>query len=242
MNQKNDDWAVFELFIANEKEYPNIRGTWIKFPVSADYLCKACQRIGIDIDENGLSKDQYFVAYHKMKDSKIPVKFVGDKPDLNEINYLAKLLKKLDEHETKKLQAAMDILEINDIPDVINYIQNKDSFSLFPFHIYEEDLGDLDKNILHLGIVAFHESCDIVPDYLYESFGVYLSSFVDYQGIGERIYETSANPVFTQQGFVSYQDSYQRTYESPQDIPDIYKLFKTENEIEQQVDDDSLSI
>ncbi len=184
-----------------------IVGEWINFPIKHEAFQEVLERIGIN--EN--YEEWFFSDYDTNLSGLYGV--LGEHANVDEINYLAGLLREMDSYDYEKFYAMvedeMDLPQTG-LPGLINLTFNIDKYDLNPNVFDEEDLGR----------------------YIIQDSGEYdswrledLLDYIDYEAFG-RDRSINDGGSFTERGYVvdnrsNWHEIYEGTMES---IPKEYRL------------------
>lgn len=201
---------MFEAYVTNLGLYPEYgveAGEPLRFPATEEEVQSLFSRIGID----GERYSEYFITSY---DSDINglCDCLGEYERLDELNYLAHLLKMVHEQgEMEKLEAVIAFGEHTDsVPDLINLTQNLDGYSFYSGIEDEEALGRYFAE--DLGAIN-------IPDHIQDYF--------DYEAYGRDINLNSSGD-FVQGGYVlSYREPFREFYTGREDIPEEYQISDT---------------
>lgn len=197
---------MIEAYVCNLGKYNEgvLAGEPLRLPATADSIGSLLSRIGVD----GKRYEEIIIMNYKT-----PVKglssLLGEYEGIDELNYLAALLKGLDKDgQLDKFEAALALGEHTDsVKDLINLTQNLDCYDLYPEVKNEEDLGYCLINETGLPIPAE------------------IKGYFDYEAYGR---DCAMNEIgeFTSRGFIcSNGDGFSQFYSEPEDIPEKYRIF-----------------
>lgn len=201
---------MFEAYVTNLGLYPEYgveAGEPLRFPATEEEVQALFSRIGID----GELYSEYFITSY---DSDINglCGCLGEYDRLDELNYLAHLLKEIQEQgEMEKFEAVVAFGEHTDsVADLINLTQNLDRYSFYSGIEDEETLG----RYLAEDIGAID-----IPDHIKDYF--------DYEAYGRDINLNSSGD-FVPGGYVlSYREPFREFYAGREDIPEEYRISDT---------------
>ena len=200
---------MIEAFITNLGKYNegHLCGEDLKFPATTEDVQKLLAKIGVD----GVLYEEFFITNYSLDVSISELhSSLGEHENLDELNYLAALLKELDEGELEKFGAMVEYGEhTGSVKDLINLAQNLDNYDYFPGVQSEEDLGYY--MIDELGALE-------IPDHL--------ASYFDYEAYGRDI-SLGNSGTFTNEGYIEEcYGSFPEHYAGREDLPDEHKIFK----------------
>ena len=198
---------VFSILLHNRQRYKQGKeGLWFSLPTTTEKLQAALREIGISADN-----PQDFFLYGYRSPQERPVKLPRDlvlSADVDELNFLAARLEKLDAAELAELNAALTSpqSDFHSIGQIIDYPDNVDYFVHLPDVTCTGQLGDYYLN--RSGMVDMPEEWKA---------GIFLPRF------GLHIANTE-HGVFTDYGYlVKSGDEWQRVHEG-QPVPEEYRV------------------
>ena len=198
---------VFSILLHNRQLYEQGKeGLWLSLPTTTEKLQAALREIGISTDN-----PQDFFLYDYRSPQERPVKLPRDlvlSADVDELNFLAARLEKLDAAELAELNAALTSpqSDFHSIGQIIDYPDNVDFYVHLPDVTGTGQLGDYYLN--RSGMVDMPEEWKA---------GIFLSRF------GLHIANTE-HGVFTDYGYlVKSGDEWQRVHEG-QPVPEEYRV------------------
>ena len=198
---------VFSILLHNRQRYKQGKeGLWFSLPTTTEKLQAALREIGISADN-----PQDFFLYGYRSPQERPVKLPRDlvlSADVDELNFLAARLEKLDAAELAELNAALTSpqSDFHSIGQIIDYPDNVDYFVHLPDVTGTGQLGDYYLN--RSGMVDMPEEWKA---------GIFLPRF------GLHIANTE-HGVFTDYGYlVKSGDEWQRVHEG-QPVPEEYRV------------------
>ena len=198
---------VFSILLHNRQRYKQAKeGLWFSLPTTTEKLQAALREIGISADN-----PQDFFLYGYRSPQERPVKLPRDlvlSADVDELNFLAARLEKLDAAELAELNAALTSpqSDFHSIGQIIDYPDNVDYFVHLPDVTGTGQLGDYYLN--RSGMVDMPEEWKA---------GIFLPRF------GLHIANTE-HGVFTDYGYlVKSGDEWQRVHEG-QPVPEEYRV------------------
>ena len=198
---------VFSILLHNRQLYEQGKeGLWLSLPTTTEKLQAALREIGISTDN-----PQDFFLYDYRSPQERPIKLPRDlvlSADVDELNFLAARLEKLDAAELSELNAALTSpqSDFHSIGQIIDYPDNVDFYVHLPDVTGTGQLGDYYLN--RSGMVDMPEEWKA---------GIFLPRF------GLHIANTE-HGVFTDYGYlVKSGDEWQRVHEG-QPVPEEYRV------------------
>ena len=188
---------MIEAFVTNMKKYSEGQslGEWLKLPATKNELKTLLQNIGVD----GNVHKNVFITDYRHQIEKLEGRF-QEHENIDELNYLATILKNMDERTLNKFEAILEYgFYSKDTKDLINLTKNMDCYD------YELDITNHEQLGKH-----YMDNMEIkrTPNTDYETYG--------------RDQANAENGVFTKDGYVTenknpfiehYKGQYQLTKE-----------------------------
>ena len=198
---------VFSVLLHNRQRYEQGKeGLWFSLPTTTEKLQAALREIGISTDN-----PQGFFLYGYRSPQKRPIKLPRDmvlSAGMDELNFLAARLKKLDAAELTELNAALTSpqSDFHNIGQIIDYPENVDFYVHLPDVTSTGQLGDYYLN--RSGMVDMPEEWK--AGILLPRFGLHIAN--------------TEHGVFTDYGYlVKSGDEWQRVHEG-QPVPEQYRV------------------
>lgn len=198
---------VFSILLHNRQRYEQGKeGLWLSLPTTTEKLQEALREIGVSADN-----PQDFFLYDYRSPQERPIKLPRDlvlSANMDELNFLAARLEKLDAAELSELNAALTSpqSDFHSIGQIIDYPDNVDFYVHLPDVKGTGQLGDYYLN--RSGMVDMPEEWKA---------GIFLPRF------GLHIANTE-HGVFTDYGYlVKSGDEWQRVHEG-QPVPEEYRV------------------
>ena len=198
---------VFSILLHNRQRYEQGKeGLWFSLPTTTEKLQEALREIGISADN-----PQDFFLYDYRSPQERPIKLPRDlvlSADVDELNFLAARLEKLDATELTELNAALTSpqSDFHNIGQIIDYPENVDFYVHLPDVTSTGQLGDYYLN--RSGMVDMPEEWK--AGILLPRFGLHIAN--------------TEHGVFTDYGYlVKSGDEWQRVHEG-QPVPEEYRV------------------
>ena len=198
---------VFSVLLHNRQRYEQGKeGLWFSLPTTTEKLQAALREIGISADN-----PQDFFLYGYRSPQKRPIKLPRDmvlSAGMDELNFLAARLEKLDTTELTELNAALTSpqSDFHNIGQIIDYPENVDFYVHLPDVTSTGQLGDYYLN--RSGMVDMPEEWK--AGILLPRFGLHIAN--------------TEHGVFTDYGYlVKSGDEWQRVHEG-QPVPEEYRV------------------
>lgn len=199
---------MIDAWIGNLGKYNEgeLVGEWVSFPTDSKTMEEVFEKIGINEEY-----EEFFIADYDLADTPSLSSVLGEYPSLEELNYLALTLEKLEQDDLEKFEVCIDsgVASVSSVADAINLAENMDCYVL------NSDIEDK----YDLGYYYVHE----IGGYDVESMGA-LSNYIDYEAFGRDIaYEQIGE--FTSLGYIEEVDRITEYYHDQDDILDEDRLF-----------------
>lgn len=161
--KKKGRCRMLEIFLTNLGKYNEgeLVGKWVVLPCEGDELETEMRSIGID----GVQYEEWFITDTESNIDGLS-DLIGEYCSIDTLNELAHVLDGLDNWEMDKVKAIIDA-ERPDLEDLLQKLDDLDSYDLFSSVHNEEDLGYF--YIDECGALEIPEN--IQPYFDYESFG-----------------------------------------------------------------------
>ena len=198
----------FAAFITNLSAYVSgsLIGEWVKFPTTPEHIQKVFDRIGVS------AGNEWFITDYDCNVNGIH-EILGEHEDLDELNYFASNLLKMDEIQFEIFQNAMEMEHLGSVKDLIN-LANEDNlknYVCYPEVCEYSDLGRL--------YICELEAME-VPDYLID--------YIDFEAFGRDVH-FNGRGAFTNAGYVSRgSDDFKELYHgNDEEIPEEYRVYSS---------------
>ena len=198
---------VFSVLLHNRQRYEQGKeGLWFSLPTTTEKLQAALREIGISSD----NPQDFFLYYYRSPQAR-PIKLPRDmvlSAGMDELNFLAARLEKLNAAELMELNAALTSpqSDFHNIGQIIDYPENVDFYVHLPDVTGTGQLGDYYLN--HSGMVDMPEEWK--AGILLPRFGLHIAN--------------TEQGVFTDYGYlVKSGDEWQRVHEG-QPVPEEYRV------------------
>lgn len=203
MEQGKNEFTC-EIFLTNLGKYVegSLEGEWVKLPIGKDEMQEVYRKIGID----GERYSEVFITDYDFSINEIPI---GEYANISELNYLADILKGMDDYDRSRFENAL-ILEggCAEVADLINLTENLDCYEFFEGITCDREYGDY----------LVYE-CDIFDGKIPAE----LQMYIDTEALGR---DTAINDggYYSSKGYIiRNQNTYQEIYTGEQ-LPDKYKI------------------
>ena len=196
---------MLKAYVTNLGKYNEgeLCGEYLELPAKKEDLQALFARISID----GVLYEEYFITDY---DTDIVglCRHMGEYESLDELNYFANMLAKLDEGELVKFEAAIEYGEYtSDVQQLINLVQNLDCYNFNPDVTNEEELG-----------IFYADMMELPP--IPES----LENYIDFEAYG-RDMSINDGGVFTKNGYIKESGDRFIEHYTGQHVPDDYRIF-----------------
>ena len=126
-----------KIYITNLGKYVEgyLIGKWVKLPVADDVLEKVLGAIGIDE-----YYEEYFITDYETEIVGVG-NSIGEYSSLAELNRLAERLEDLCQSDADKLEAVLEYTSCRSVTELLELIDELDSFELLPAVDDDKDLG-----------------------------------------------------------------------------------------------------
>lgn len=195
---------MISAYIGNLGKYNEgiIAAEPLRFPASTEEVQAVLSRIGVD----GIRYEEIFIPDYETDVAGLRNR-LGEGESIDELNYLASLLDKMDSGQMAKFEAAISLGEYaGSVKDLINLTQNLDCYEFYPEVQNEEELGRY--LIDECGALDVPEN---IKDYFdYEAYGrdMFLNTTSDFAAGG--YIENNESP------FIEHYDG---------EVPEEYQIF-----------------
>ncbi len=150
------------IYLTNLHKYNNgiLCGEWVKLPVSEDKLESVLRRIGIN-----KFCSEYFITDYETLLSNL---HISEYASINDLNELAERIEGLADHDYEKLAAVLECESSMSIAEILEIIDDLDSFDLLADVEDDEALGEYYADV---GCI-FHNIPDSIQRYFdFEAYG-----------------------------------------------------------------------
>jgi len=179
-------------------------GEFLKLPATTEEVQALFSRIKVD----GVMYEEVFITDYKTEISGLN-KCLGEYENLDELNYLASLLKDMDEWDIQKFEAAIAHgEESGSIQELINLTQSLDCFEYYPDVKDYDDLGRY-----------------LIEELDYEQIPEHLTDYFDYEGYAEAYVINEGGIFMKDGGFVFRNNMDIEEIYNGRNIPEEYKVF-----------------
>ena len=167
-----------QIFLTNLGKYNEgcLMGEWGKLPVPEDKLEAVLHRIGINDQYS-----EYFISDYESLFSNL---YISEYASIAEVNELAERIEGLADQDYDKLAAVLECESSMSIAEMLEVIDELDSFDLIADISTEEDLGEYYLEDIFYG----------VPDTVLR--------YIDTQRLGRDIHLENGNGTFTSYGYL----------------------------------------
>nr|DAT55582.1 MAG TPA: antirestriction protein [Caudoviricetes sp.] len=216
----NKDYP-FAVYVTNLGEYNEgmLVGEWVHLPATTKEMKDVFKRIGIgQRDDFGCPYEEWFITdYDCYVDGLYDL--LGEYANLDELNYLAARLDEMSDYDFELFEAVVEVGDCgNSVKDLINLIDNLDSYMVFSNVTNDYDLG----------YYYIEESGCYSTDKL----GT-LARYIDYESFGRDV-RFEEGGCFTSAGYILHDgSSFTEYYEGVEDIPDEYRVLNFEEDEEE---------
>ena len=198
---------MISAYITNLGKYNEgqLCGEYLKFPAEKEDVQALLARIGVD----GVLYEEVFITDYETDIDGL-CKYMGEYESVDELNYLAALIKDMDAWDIEKFEASIAHGEhTSSVKDLINLTQNLDCYHYYPDISDEEDLGRY--FIEELSALEIPEQ---------------IEPYFDYESYGRELYNDS-NGIFIKGGgyIESDHSDFIEHYSGRDDLPDEHKIF-----------------
>ena len=196
------DAYVTNLKKQNEGEY---FGKYLKLPALKEDVKALLTDIGVD----GVIYQDTYIAFYAAETEGLE-KHLTEYENIDELNYLAALLKTMDARETYKFEAMLEYGDhTSNLNDIINLAKNQKCYDLNEDITNHEELG------------AYHASQN---DYI--KIPETLEYYIDYDSYGRDIAKNDGGMI-TQYGYITKtREPFTEHYKGKADIPREYRIFE----------------
>ena len=125
-----------QIYLTNKGDYFQrgiLTGTWVKLPIPEEKLESVLESIGI----RGDCKNYFITDYESL----LPNLHISEYASIDEVNELAERVEGLADHDYDKLGAILECESSMSIAEILEVIDELDSFDLLPDVHTDEDLG-----------------------------------------------------------------------------------------------------
>ena len=114
-------------------------GEWFSFPSTPEIVQEVLARIGLD----GQRYEEWFFTDYRSDMIPGLTHYLDEHNNLDELNYLAVLIRDMDGMQRETFAAALDYGEsVSSVGDIINTVHNLDCFTFYPAITDEATLGE----------------------------------------------------------------------------------------------------
>ena len=156
-----DDY-LFKVFVVNSQEYDNgnkeTSGAWLSFPTDTETVTKLFNELNLP---NNAGTNFYFIDDSRSDNSRICDIITRDS-DIDELNYLANRIMRLDASERIVFDAVLEAEECKTVKDAINLTYNTECYNVISDMNSWTDVGEY---FLRQTIDFEPDQFDIMADY-----------------------------------------------------------------------------
>lgn len=208
--------SPFSVFITNLGKYNEgeLLGEWVNFPTTAEEIQEVFTRIKIGTkNELGVTYEEFIITDFDVNVGDFKI---GELENLDELNYLAFKLDNLKDWEIKQFCAAVELKAYSSVADLINFIENLDSF-----YVLSDVNSDYDLGYYYIEDAGVYDLSDLGN----------LKYYIDYEKFGRDV-RIEEGGKFTPWGYAYSDGGVCEYYEGIEDMDDDLRVLAFSEAVE----------